>query len=140
MIAKTTGTDWVDVRARRRRGYALVLLCAAFSMVILDSAIVYVALPSIQWALGFSAAGGQWVCKVYLLTFAWLLLLGGRTADLVGRRTVFMVGVVLFTLASLGCALAPSAGVLLAARVVQGVAAAMLTPAALALLITTFVE
>jgi EmrB/QacA subfamily drug resistance transporter len=140
MIAKTTGTDRVDVRAHRRRWYALVLLCAAFSMVILDSTIVYVALPSIQHALGFSAAGVQWVITVYLLTFAGLLLLGGRTADLVGRRTVFMVGVALFTLASLGCALAPSAGVLLAARVVQGVAAALLTPAALALLITTFVE
>src|SRR4029453_17028523 len=126
MIAKTTGTDRVDVRAHRRRWYALVLLCAAFSMVILDSTIVYVALPSIQPPLGFSAGGVQWVITVYLLTFAGLLLLGGRTADLVGRRTVFMVGVALFTLASLGCALAPSA--------------AMLTPAALALLITTFVE
>jgi EmrB/QacA subfamily drug resistance transporter len=138
MVANVTGADPVDVRAHRRRWYALVLLCAAFSMVVLDSTIVYVALPSIQQALGFSAAGVQWVITVYLLTFAGLLLLGGRTADLVGRRTVFMVGVALFTLASLGCALAPSAGVLLAARVVQGVAAAMLTPAALALLITTF--
>jgi EmrB/QacA subfamily drug resistance transporter len=140
MVANVTGADPVDVRAHRRRWYALVLLCAAFSMVILDSTIVYVALPSIQHALGFSAAGVQWVITVYLLTFAGLLLLGGRTADLVGRRTVFMVGVALFTLASLGCALAPSAGVLLAARAGQGVAAAMLTPAALALLITTFVE
>jgi MFS family permease len=140
MVANVTGADPVDVRAHRRRWYALVLLCAAFSMVVLDSTIVYVALPSIQQALGFSAAGVQWVITVYLLTFAGLLLLGGRTADLVGRRTVFMVGVALFTLASLGCALAPSAGVLLAARVVQGVAAAMLTPAALALLITTFAE
>jgi EmrB/QacA subfamily drug resistance transporter len=140
MVANMTGADPVDVGAHRRRWYALVLLCAAFSMVILDSTIVYVALPSIQHALGFSAAGVQWVITVYLLTFAGLLLLGGRTADLVGRRAVFMVGVALFTLASLGCALAPSAGVLLAARAVQGVAAAMLTPAALALLITTFVE
>src|SRR4030095_6323819 len=137
MIAKTTWTDRVDVRAHRRRWYALVLLCAAFSMVILDSTIVYVALPSIQHALGFSAAGVQWVITVYLLTFAGLLLLGGRTADLVGRRTVFMVGAGLFPPAALGCALPPSAEVLLAARVVQGVAAALLTPAALALLITT---
>lgn len=140
MVAKVTGAGPVDVRAHRHRWYALVLLCAAFSMVILDSTIVYVALPSIQRALGFSAAGVQWVVTVYLLTFAGLLLLGGRTADLVGRRTVFMVGVGLFALASLGCALAWSAGVLVAARVVQAVAAAMLTPAALALLVTIFVE
>jgi EmrB/QacA subfamily drug resistance transporter len=128
------------VRVDPRRWYALVLLCAAFFMVILDSTIVYVALPSIQRALGFSAAGVQWVVTVYLLTFAGLLLLGGRTADLVGRRTVFMVGVGGFALASLGCALAPTAGVLVAARVAQAVAAALLTPAALALLITLFAE
>jgi MFS family permease len=140
MVAKATVTAQTDVRARRRRWWALVLLCAAFSMVILDSTIVYVALPSIQRALGFSAAGVQWVVTVYLLTFAGLLLLGGRTADLVGRRTVFIAGLAGFTVASLGCALAPSAEVLIAARVVQAAAAAMLTPAALALLITTFTE
>jgi MFS family permease len=89
---------------------------------------------------GFSAEGVQWVVTIYLLTFAGLLLLGGRTADLVGRRTVFMAGVGGFALASLGCALPPSAGGLVAARVVQAAAAAMLTPAALALLITIFAE
>src|SRR5262245_25280109 len=86
-----------------RRWWALALLCGAFFMVILDAAIVTVALPSIEHDLGFSAQGLQWVVSAYALTFAGLLLLGGRAADLLGRRRVFMVGVVLFTLASLLC-------------------------------------
>jgi MFS family permease len=89
-----------------RRWWALALLCGAFFMVILDAAIVTVALPSIEEELGFSAQGLQWVVSAYALTFAGLLLLGGRAADLLGRRRVFMVGVVLFTIASLLCGLA----------------------------------
>jgi EmrB/QacA subfamily drug resistance transporter len=123
-----------------RRWKALALLCAAFFMVILDSAIVVVALPSIDGDLGFSAGDLQWVLSAYLLSFGGLLLLGGRAADLLGRRRVFMVGTALFALASLACGLAGSETALIAARVVQGVAAAIMTPTALSILTTTFTE
>jgi EmrB/QacA subfamily drug resistance transporter len=123
-----------------RRWKALALLCTAFFMVILDSAIVVVALPSIDADLGFSASGLQWVLSAYLLSFGGLLMLGGRAADLLGRRRVFMVGTGLFALASLGCGLAGSDTALIAARVVQGVAAAVMTPTALSILTTTFEE
>ena len=109
-------------------------------MVILDSAIVVVALPSIDADLAFSAGDLQWVLSAYLLSFGGLLLLGGRAADLLGRRRVFMVGTVLFALASLACGLAGSATVLIAARVVQGMAAAIMTPTALSIVTTTFEE
>jgi hypothetical protein len=99
-----------------RRWQALALLCGAFFMVILDTAIVIVALPSIQADLGFSEQGLQWVISAYALTFAGLLLLGGRAADLLGRRRVFIAGLLLFTAASLLCGLAWSSGTLLAAR------------------------
>ena len=107
-------------------------------MVVLDVTIVNVALPSIQDALGFSADGLQWVVNAYTLTFGGLLMLGGRMSDLLGRRRVFLAGMVLFALASLAGGLAPSAGVLVAARAVQGVGAALLSPAALALVTVTF--
>jgi EmrB/QacA subfamily drug resistance transporter len=123
-----------------RRWKALALLCTAFFMVILDSAIVVVALPSIDADLGFSASGLQWVLSAYLLSFGGLLMLGGRAADLLGRRRVFMVGTGLFALASLGCGLAGSDTALIAARVVQGVAAAVMTPTALSILTTTVEE
>ena len=99
-----------------RRWWALALLCGAFFMVILDAAIVTVALPSIQEDLSFTAQGLQWVVSAYALTFAGLLLLGGRAADLLGRRRVFMVGIALFTLASLLCGLAWSDAALIGAR------------------------
>jgi EmrB/QacA subfamily drug resistance transporter len=123
-----------------RRWWALALLCGAFFMVILDAAIVTVALPSIEEELGFSAQGLQWVVSAYALTFAGLLLLGGRAADLLGRRRVFMVGVVLFTLASLLCGLAWSDEALIGARGFQGVGAAIMTPTALSIITTTFEE
>jgi EmrB/QacA subfamily drug resistance transporter len=123
-----------------RRWWALALLCGAFLMVILDAAIVIVALPSIQADLGFSEQGLQWVLSAYALTFAGLLLLGGRAADLLGRRRVLMVGIALFTAASLVCGLAWSPSALLAARVVQGVGAAIMTPTALSIISTTFPE
>ena len=123
-----------------RRWKALALLCTAFFMVILDSAIVVVALPSIDADLGFTAGDLQWVLSAYLLSFGGLLLLGGRAADLLGRRRLFIAGTALFALASLACGLAGSAGMLIAARVVQGVAAAIMTPTALSILTTTFEE
>jgi EmrB/QacA subfamily drug resistance transporter len=123
-----------------RRWKALALLCTAFFMVILDSAIVVVALPSIDADLAFSAGDLQWVLSAYLLSFGGLLLLGGRAADLLGRRRMFIVGTGLFALASLGAGLAGTSGALLTARAVQGVAAAIMTPTALSIVMTTFPE
>jgi EmrB/QacA subfamily drug resistance transporter len=123
-----------------RRWWALALLCGAFLMVILDAAIVLVALPSIQADLGFSEQGLQWVLSAYAITFAGLLLLGGRAADLLGRRRMFVVGVLFFTIASLVCGLAWSPAALITARVVQGVGAAIMTPTALSIISTTFPE
>jgi EmrB/QacA subfamily drug resistance transporter len=121
-----------------RRWWALALLCGAFFMVILDANIVVVALPSIDEALSFSEQGLQWVISAYALTFAGLLLLGGRAADLLGRRRVFMVGLLFFTSASLLCGLAWSPGSLIGARAVQGIGAAIMTPTALSIISTTF--
>ena len=121
-----------------RRWYALALLCGAFFMVILDANIVVVALPSIEADLGLSEQGLQWVISVYALTFAGLLLLGGRAADLLGRRRVFMVGLLFFTAASLLCGLAWSPGALIGARALQGIGAAIMTPTALSIVSTTF--
>jgi MFS family permease len=123
-----------------RRWKALALLCGAFFMVVLDATIVLVALPSIQKDIGFSERGLQWVLSAYALTFGGLLLLGGRAADLLGRRRMFRTGVLLFTAASLMCGLAWSPAALLAARVVQGVGAAIMTPTALSIISTTFSE
>jgi MFS family permease len=121
-----------------RRWWALALLCGAFFMVIVDGAIVIVALPSIDADLGFSASGLQWVISAYALTLGGLLLLGGRAADLLGRRRVFMAGVGSFTLASLMCGLAWSPAALIAPRAVQGVGAAVMTATALAIIVTLF--
>jgi EmrB/QacA subfamily drug resistance transporter len=126
--------------ADSRRWLALALLGTAFFMVILDGTIVYVALPSIDEALGFSAGGLQWVMSAYLLTFGGLLLLGGRSADLLGRRRMFMVGVGLFAGSSLLCGLAWADQILVAARVAQGMAAAIMAPTALSLVMTVFPE
>ena len=123
-----------------RRWWALALLCGAFFMVILDGTITIVALPSIGADLSFSEQGLQWVLSAYALTFGGLLLLGGRAADLLGRRRVFMAGVLLFTAASLGCAVAWSPEALLSARIVQGAGAAIMTPTALSIISTTFSE
>ena len=123
-----------------RRWWALALLCGAFFMVLLDGTIVLVALPSMGADLGFSEPGLQWVISAYALTFGGLLLLGGRAADLLGRRRLFMAGVLVFTAASLLCGLAWSADALIAARAFQGVGAAIMTPTALSLVSTTFTE
>jgi EmrB/QacA subfamily drug resistance transporter len=123
-----------------RRWWALALLCGAFFMVILDAAIVTVALPSIQKDLSFSTQGLQWVVSAYALTFAGLLLLGGRAADMLGRRRVFMIGIALFTVASLLCGFAWSGAALIGARAFQGIGAAIMTPTALSIITTLFEE
>src|SRR5262245_9524738 len=129
-----------DLAPDPRRWWALALLCGAFFMVILDAAIVTVALPSIQADLSVSTQGLQWVVSAYALTFAGLLLLGGRAADLLGRRRVFMVGVASFTLASLLCGLSWSDEALIGARAFQGIGAAIMTPTALSIITTLFEE
>jgi EmrB/QacA subfamily drug resistance transporter len=123
-----------------RRWWALALVCGAFFMVVLDGTITIVALPSIGADLGISKQDLPWVLSAYALTYGGLLLLGGRAADLLGRRRVFMAGVLVFTAASLICGLAWSLAALLAARVVQGVGAAIMTPTALSIISTTFPE
>ena len=125
-------------READRRWLALTLVCLVQFMVILDIAIVTLALPSIKTSLRFSETGLQWVISAYTLTFGGLLLLGGRAGDLLGRRRVLMAGLVVFTGASLACGLASSAGMLIAARAVEGVGAAIVSPATLAIVSTTF--
>ena len=116
----------------------LVLLCAVQFLDIADSAIVNVALPSIQHSLGFSQQGLQWVASGYILTYGGFLLLGGRLADVLGRRRMLLAGLAVFALASLTAGLAEQAGVLVAARLIQGIGAAFMAPAALSELTTSF--
>jgi EmrB/QacA subfamily drug resistance transporter len=123
-----------------RRWQALALVCVAFFMTVLDVSIVNVALPSIGRSLHFSATGLQWVITAYAITFGGFLLLGGRAGDILGRKRIFMVGVTLFSIASLVCGLAGSTGVLVAARAVQGLGAAIVSPATLSIITTTFDE
>jgi EmrB/QacA subfamily drug resistance transporter len=122
------------------RWQALALVCVAFFMTVLDVSIVNVALPSIKNSLHVSESSLQWVLIAYTITFGGLLLLGGRAADLLGRRRMFMIGLVLFSAASLACGLAGSIGVLIAARAVQGIGAAIISPATLSIIMTTFEE
>ncbi len=124
--------------AERKPWTLLVLLCVAQFMVILDVTVVNVALPSIRTALGFASADLQWVVTAYVLMTGGLLLLGGRAADLVGRRRVFLAGLIVFTGASLSSGLAPTPAALIASRAVQGLGAAMLSPAALSIITTTY--
>ncbi len=128
------------VATERRKWLALALLSAVQFMVVLDIAIVNVALPSIKIDLGFSQENLQWVISAYALFFGGFLLLGGRAADLLGRRRLFLAGLVLFTLSSLLAGLAWSEGSLIAARSFQGLGAAVISPAALSILSTTFTE
>ena len=124
----------------RRKWLALALLCVVQFMVVLDVAIVNVALPSIQVDLGFSQENLQWVISAYALVFGGFLLLGGRAADMLGRRRLFLGGLAVFTVASLLAGFAWSDTSLLGARAVQGLGAAVITPAALSILSTTFAE
>jgi EmrB/QacA subfamily drug resistance transporter len=128
------------VASARTRWFALALICAVQFMVVLDIAIVNVALPSIQVDLGFSQENLQWVISAYALVFGGFLLLGGRMADLLGRRSIFMGGLIVFTIGSLLCGFAWSEASLIGARAIQGLGAATITPAALSILTTTFSE
>src|SRR6478735_7697378 len=123
-----------------QRWQALAVVCVAFFMTVLDGTIVTVALPSIKNSLHVSDTTLQWVLIAYSITFGGLLLLGGRAADLLGRRRMFMIGVTIFSAASLACGLANTIGVLIAARAVQGVGAAIVSPAVLSIIMTTFEE
>jgi EmrB/QacA subfamily drug resistance transporter len=123
-----------------RRWQALTLVCVAFFMTVLDVSIVNVALPSIKTSHDVSEHSLQWVVTAYAITFGGFLLLGGRIADLLGRRRMFMIGIALFSAASLVCGLAGSIGVLVAARAVQGLGAAIISPATLSIITTTFEE
>src|ERR1700755_3227063 len=124
----------------RRLGLALMVIATAQLMVVLDATIVNVALPHIQQALGFSGSGLEWVVNAYAVTFGGLLLLGGRAGDILGRRRVFIFGLLLFSAASLFGGFATSQAWLLTARGVQGVGGAVIAPTALALITTNFPE
>ncbi|WP_049558314.1 MFS transporter [Nonomuraea sp. SBT364] len=134
----TSPADQVPSAPDPRRWKALALLCTAYFMIIVDSQIVILALPSIEFELSFGMAGSQWVMSAYLLAFGGLLLFGGRTADMLGGRRMFMVGTALFLAASVLCGFAWTGSVLIAARVLQGVAAAIMAPTAMAVLMNTF--
>ncbi|MFL5924279.1 MAG: DHA2 family efflux MFS transporter permease subunit [Gaiellaceae bacterium] len=126
--------------AADRRWLTLAIVGAAFFMTVLDVAIVNVALPSIEDDLNVTETTVQWVLIAYSITFGGFLLLGGRMADLLGRKRIFIVGLTLFTAASLVCGLANEIGVLIGARAVQGIGAAIISPAALSIVTTTFEE
>ncbi|MGA4785687.1 MULTISPECIES: MFS transporter [Nocardia] len=147
MSTSTTSTSVLSSSAqagappgRLRSGIVLVTLLTCQLMIVLDITVMNVALPRIQHDLHFSATGLSWVMNAYTLVFGGLLLLGGRAGDLFGRRRLFILGTVLFTLASLGGGLAPSAAWLIVARIVQGLGGAMAGPNTLALLTTTFAD
>jgi EmrB/QacA subfamily drug resistance transporter len=129
-----------DNMTGRARWLAFAVLCLGDLMIVLDSTIVNVALPSVRTSLGFSGADLVWVVNAYLLTFGGFLLLGGRLADLYGRRRLFLGGIVLFTAASLACGLAASREMLIAARAVQGIGGAVVSAVALSLIMTLFPE
>jgi EmrB/QacA subfamily drug resistance transporter len=129
-----------SIDTHRRKRAALALLCLVQFMVVLDVAIVNVALPSIQTDLGFSQKDLQWVISAYALFFGGFLLLGGRAADLLGRRRVFLAGLAVFSVASLLSGLAWSEGALIGSRALQGLGSAIVSPAALSILTTTFAE
>ena len=137
-ITKRTAAPGATGGAGPRLGLALLIIATAQLMVVLDATIVNVALPHIQHALGFSGSGLEWVVNAYALAFGGLLLLGGRAGDLLGRRKVFIAGLLLFSAASLAGGFATSQAWLLAARAVQGAGAAVIAAAALALIATTF--
>ena len=118
----------------------LVLICFAQFMVVLDATVVNVALPSIQKDLGLSEANLQWIVNAYTLVFGGFLLLGGRAGDLLGRKRLFLFGLVVFTVASLLNGLAVDSAMLIACRGLQGLGAAFISPAALAIISTTFAE
>src|SRR5256884_5302189 len=124
----------------RKRWIALYVLCAGVLMIVIDATIVNVALPSIQDDLGFSQSNLAWVVNAYLIAFGGLLLLAGRVGDLIGQRRIFLVGLGVFTAASLLCAVSQSQGLLIAARFVQGVGGALTSAVILGMIVTMFPE
>ena len=124
----------------RTRWLALMVLCLGDLMIVLDTTIVNVALPSIKSDLGFSETSLAWVVNAYMLTFGGFLLLGGRLGDLFGHRRFFLIGITLFTLASLACGLATTQTFLVAARAIQGLGGATVTAVALSLIMDLFTE
>ncbi|MEV6974705.1 DHA2 family efflux MFS transporter permease subunit [Kitasatospora sp. NPDC093806] len=135
-VAPATGQD----RPLRSRALALAVLCAGMLMIVLDGSIVTVALPAIQQDLGFTPSGLTWTVNAYLIAFGGLLLLAGRLGDLVGRKKVFVAGLLLFTAASLLCAVAADQGTLIAARFLQGVGGALASAVSLGMIVTLFPE
>jgi EmrB/QacA subfamily drug resistance transporter len=129
-----------DTRTERQRWIALYVLCAGMLMIVLDATIVNVALPSIQDDLGFSQSNLAWVVNAYLIAFGGLLLLAGRMGDLIGQRRIFLIGLAVFTGASVLCATAQSQGVLIAARFVQGIGGALTSAVILGMIVTMFPE
>jgi EmrB/QacA subfamily drug resistance transporter len=136
-VVRVSSTQAIDTN---RKNTLLFVVCLAQFMVILDVAIVNIALPAIHDGLHFSATGLQWVVNAYTLTFAGFLMLGGRSADLLGRRRMFILGTALFALSSLVCALAGSRPILLGARALQGFSGAVVSPATLAIITSSFAE
>src|SRR3954468_2110346 len=127
-------------RWSEQRGVVLVVILVGYLLILIDVSILMAALPTIHRDLGFSATSLSWAQNAYTLTFGGLLLLGARVGDLAGRRRMFMAGIALFAVASLAVGLAQSSGWMIGARAVQGVGAALLAPATLALLSTSFPE
>src|SRR4051812_37976594 len=139
-MTDTTNVTELQPAADRSRWIALVVLCVGMLMIVLDATIVNVALPSIQSDLGFSQSSLAWVVNAYLITFGGLLLLAGRLGDLFGRRRVFMIGLAVFTTASLLCAVADTQALLIGARFVQGVGGALASAVILGMIVTMFTE
>jgi MFS family permease len=140
MKAVSTSTLLPSATADRRRWATLAVVCLAQLMIVLDVTIVNVALPSIQQDLDFSQGNLTWVVNAFLVSFGSLLLLSGRIGDLIGRKRVFLAGLVTFTLASFLCGIAPSEGALIGARFLQGVGAAAQASVILAIIVTEFPE
>ncbi len=137
-MAASTARPEGSFLASRRGKLTLALLCAVTFLDVVDGSIVNVALPTIRTHLGFSVQNLQWVVSGYLITYGGFLLLGGRAGDLLGRRRLLIAGTALFAVSSLACGLADSRGLLVGARLAQGFGAAMMSPAALSILTTTF--
>src|SRR5919198_6286904 len=138
--ASTGMTQSAAGSGERDRWIALVVLCAGFLMIILDQTIVNVALPSIQSDLHFTQSSLAWVVNAYIIPFGGLLLLAGRLGDLIGRKRIFLIGLGVFTAASLVCGLATSQEMLIVARFVQGVGGAMTASVILGMIVTMFPE
>ncbi len=138
--SKETDPPMTDTSTDRARWLALYVLCAGALMIVIDATIVNVALPTIQKDLGFSQSDLAWVVNAYLIAFGGLLLLAGRVGDLIGQRRVFLIGLTIFTLASLLCALSQSKGLLIGARFVQGIGGALSSAVVLGMIVTLFPE